>query len=174
MPKAFVLFRCESGKDNSVISELKRISSVKEAHGTFGTYDVIAKLESENESGLRIDLTKKIRKIPNIRSTLTLMTPPKDYFGKKLTADEKDVLKTYMAEAYVLINCTKNNELDVLQNLSKIPEIIEGDMVVGYYGAMCKLAAPTYNDISEIVTKKIRKMQNIKDTITLNVIPENE
>ncbi len=78
MPKAFVLFRCESGKDNSVISELKRISSVKEAHGTFGTYDVIAKLESENESGLRIDLTKKIRKMQNIKDTITLNVIPEN------------------------------------------------------------------------------------------------
>jgi DNA-binding Lrp family transcriptional regulator len=174
MAKAFVLFRCESGRDNSVISDLKRINSVKEAHGTFGTYDVIAKLESDNESELRFDLTKKIRNIPNIRSTLTLMTTPKDYFGKKLTAGEKYVLKTYMAQAYVLIDCTKNAELDVLQSLNKIPEVIEGDLVVGYYGALCKLVAPTFNDISEIITKKIRKMKNIKSTNTLNVIPENE
>ena len=174
MAKAFVLFRCESGKDKSVISDLKRINSVKEAHGIFGTYDVIAKLESENKDELRMDLTRRIRKIPNIRSTLTLMTPTEDCFGKKLTADEKDVLKTYMVEAYVLIYSTKNNELEILQHLSKIPEVIEGNIVLGYDAVMCKLVAPTYNDISEIITNKIRKIENIKSTITLNVIPENE
>ena len=45
-------------------------------------------------------------------------------------------------------------------------------MTIGSYGIISKVAAPTYNDISDIVTKKIRRIENIKDTITLNVIEE--
>jgi len=59
----------------------------------------------------------------------------------------------------------------VLSDLSDIPEVIEGDIVMGSYDIMCKVAAPTYNDISDVVTKKIRKIQDVRTTITLNVIP---
>jgi DNA-binding Lrp family transcriptional regulator len=57
-----------------------------------------------------------------------------------------------------------------LQELEKIPEIVEADNLIGSFEIICKLAAPTYNEISDIISKKIRKLPNIKSTITLNVI----
>ncbi|HUT06005.1 MAG TPA: Lrp/AsnC ligand binding domain-containing protein [Nitrosopumilaceae archaeon] len=73
MAVAFVLINCELGSEELVISELKSIEGVKEVHGTFGAYDVLAKVESEQVEKLRETITWKIRKIPKIRSTLTLM-----------------------------------------------------------------------------------------------------
>ncbi len=73
MAIAFVLINCELGSEESVISELKSIDGVNEVHGTFGAYDVLAKVESDQVEKLRETITWKIRKIPKIRSTLTLM-----------------------------------------------------------------------------------------------------
>ncbi len=73
MAIAFVLINCELGSEESVISELKSIEGVKEVHGTFGAYDVLAKVQSDQVEKLRETITWKIRKIPKIRSTLTLM-----------------------------------------------------------------------------------------------------
>ena len=42
-------------------------------HGTFGAYDILAKVEASLVEKLRETITWKIRKIANIRSTLTLM-----------------------------------------------------------------------------------------------------
>ena len=42
-------------------------------HGTFGAYDILAKIESTTVDVLRETITWKIRKIDQIRSTLTLM-----------------------------------------------------------------------------------------------------
>ena len=174
MAKAYVLISCESGADANVISNLKLINTVKEAHGTFGTYDVVAKLESESNFELNRALLKKIRQIKKIRATLTLQTDGKDHFGKKLDRSEKDVLETYMATAYVLISCWADEKLTILECLSEIPEVIEGDIIIGSYEIICKVAAPTYNDISDVISRKIRKLENIKSTITLNIVPENE
>jgi DNA-binding Lrp family transcriptional regulator len=69
----YVLINCELGSEEAVISELKSIGDVKEVHGTFGAYDILAKVESEQVEKLRETITWKIRKIPKIRSTLTLM-----------------------------------------------------------------------------------------------------
>ena len=74
MAKAYVLLNCDTGSEEFVIQGLKSIIGVKEVHGIFGAYDVIADLETKTVDELRQLVTFKIRKIPNVRSTLTLMT----------------------------------------------------------------------------------------------------
>ena len=73
MAQAYVLVNCELGSEEAVISQLKSIEGVTEVHGTFGAYDILAKVESDRVEALREIITWKIRKIENIRSTLTLM-----------------------------------------------------------------------------------------------------
>ena len=73
MPTAYVLINCDLGSEGDVITELKSIDGVKEVHGTFGAYDILAKVEASQVETLRETITWKIRKIPKIRSTLTLM-----------------------------------------------------------------------------------------------------
>ncbi len=73
MATAYVLINCELGSEEGVISELKSLESVVEVHGTFGAYDILSKVESTQVEALRETITWKIRKIPKIRSTLTLM-----------------------------------------------------------------------------------------------------
>jgi len=70
---AYVLINCELGSEEAVIAELKSLESVVEVHGTFGAYDILSKVESTQVEALRETITWKIRKIPKIRSTLTLM-----------------------------------------------------------------------------------------------------
>jgi len=70
---AYVLINCDLGAEEFVISELKSIEGVVEVHGTFGAYDILAKVEASLVEKLRETITWKIRKIVKIRSTLTLM-----------------------------------------------------------------------------------------------------
>ena len=73
MAEAYILINCEIGSEEQVITALKNIDCVKEVHGTFGAYDILAKIESPQVEDLRETITWKIRKIDKIRSTLTLM-----------------------------------------------------------------------------------------------------
>tara|TARA_B100000446_G_scaffold100232_1_gene93874 strand:- start:121 stop:360 length:240 start_codon:yes stop_codon:yes gene_type:complete len=73
MATAYVLINCELGSEESIIQQLKNIDSIIEVHGTFGAYDILAKIESPTVEALRESITWKIRKIDQIRSTLTLM-----------------------------------------------------------------------------------------------------
>ena len=72
MAEAYVLVKCDLGAEEEIISGLKQIEQVKEVHGTFGAYDIIAKVEAESTDKLREAITWKIRKMAKIRSTLTL------------------------------------------------------------------------------------------------------
>ncbi len=73
MATAYVLINCELGSEEAIISQLKNLEGVIEVHGTFGAYDILAKIESPTVETLRETITWKIRKIEKIRSTLTLM-----------------------------------------------------------------------------------------------------
>jgi len=167
--KAYVLIVNESGKEDSIISNLKNIPSITNAFGTFGSYDILTKLESSTEEDIQKVISNKIRKIPNIRATLTLLVDKKPGISKTNEA-EREVLDTYMAQAFVTIHCLKSDEPKVIENLEEIVEVIEVDMLVGNYEMLCKIAAPTYNDISAIIGKKIRKIPGIKSTITMNIV----
>tara|TARA_B100002003_G_scaffold23185_1_gene19170 strand:+ start:438 stop:680 length:243 start_codon:yes stop_codon:yes gene_type:complete len=72
MAEAYVLVNCDLGAEEEIISGLKQIEQVKEVHGTFGAYDIIAKIQTESTDKLREAVTWKIRKMDKIRSTLTL------------------------------------------------------------------------------------------------------
>ena len=73
MATAYILINCELGSEESIIQELKNLDGVIEVHGTFGAYDILAKIESSTVDVLRETITWKILKIDQIRSTLTLM-----------------------------------------------------------------------------------------------------
>ena len=53
MAKAYVLMNCDLGSEKKVISSLKETSEIKEAHGTLGLYDIIAKIESDSEEKIK-------------------------------------------------------------------------------------------------------------------------
>jgi DNA-binding Lrp family transcriptional regulator len=167
--KAYVLIVNETGTEDSVISNLKNIPSITDAFGTFGTWDILTKLVSSNEENIQHDISNGIRKISNIRSTLTLLVDEKLGFLKTNKIEQK-ILDTYMAKAFVTIHCLKSDEYSVMKNLEEIPEVTEANVLVGHNELICKIMSPTYNDISEIVSKKVRKIHGMKSTNTINVI----
>ena len=169
MTKAYVLIVIESGTEDSVISNLKAISNVNQAFGTFGTFDILAKLQSADDITLENDISKGIRKIPNIRSTLTLIVDKKSGISKTNKIEQK-ILDTHMAQAFIIIHCLRSDEENILKKLNEIPEVVEADVLLGNYKILCKISAPTYNDISDIVSTKIRKISGIKSTVTVNVV----
>ncbi|MBC8482216.1 MAG: Lrp/AsnC ligand binding domain-containing protein [Thaumarchaeota archaeon] len=73
MTEAFVLINCDLGAEDEIIRNLKGLDNVIEVAGTFGAYDIIAKVKAENNEQLRETITWRIRKMSKIRSTLTLM-----------------------------------------------------------------------------------------------------
>lgn len=76
MDAAFILVTCDLGSEKSVICKLKDVKSVNEVHGTFGIFDIVAKVEDFNVQKILDTTIGKIRKIPHVRSTLTLVGIP--------------------------------------------------------------------------------------------------
>jgi len=69
----YVLLSCDLGSEKALIDELATIEGVKEVHGTYGVYDIIVKVEAQEDHKLREIITYKIRKMNHVRSTITLL-----------------------------------------------------------------------------------------------------
>ncbi|MDT8781536.1 MAG: Lrp/AsnC ligand binding domain-containing protein [Candidatus Bathyarchaeota archaeon] len=72
MPSAYVLFNTESGSEEQVLNEIRKIQDIAEASISYGVYDIIVKVKTETDKELKELVTFKLRKIHNVRSTLTL------------------------------------------------------------------------------------------------------
>ena len=68
-----MLINCELGYERAVIEQLRQLDYVKEVVATFGTFDILAKLVSPTTSELNNTLSKEIRKVENVKGTLTLI-----------------------------------------------------------------------------------------------------
>ena len=72
MAIAYVLINVELGKEKDILNQLRSIENVKEVNAVYGVYDIIAKVEADSMEKLKEIVTYKIRRLADIRSTLTM------------------------------------------------------------------------------------------------------
>ena len=70
---AYVLINSEVGYEAEITEELNKISGVQEVHKVYGVYDIIIKMEAENMIDLKDTVLSRVKKIKNIRSSITLI-----------------------------------------------------------------------------------------------------
>jgi uncharacterized protein with GYD domain len=67
----FILLNCDLGAEEYIVDKLKQMSNVTNAHLTFGAYDVIAEVHTENQDEFE-KAVSSIRKLSRVVSTMTL------------------------------------------------------------------------------------------------------
>jgi DNA-binding Lrp family transcriptional regulator len=70
--QAYVVIHCQQAKEDLVLRDLNRIPEVKEADVVYGNYDVIGKIEAQSHKELENIITKKVRKLNFVNTTMTL------------------------------------------------------------------------------------------------------
>ena len=73
MPRAYVLINVESGSEDDVLKELKIVEGIEEAYFSYGVYDIITKIQADTMDKLKEMVTRRIRTLNKVRSTLTLI-----------------------------------------------------------------------------------------------------
>ncbi len=73
MPRAFVLINVESGSEDEVLKELKKMEGVEEAYFSYGVYDLITRIKADTMENLKDMVSRRIRTLNKVRSTLTLI-----------------------------------------------------------------------------------------------------
>ena len=71
--KAYVLVEIRAGSVKEVVRHLRRVSSVVEAHMTFGPYDAVAVIETDDIKKIGSILASEIQPIPGVLDTMTCL-----------------------------------------------------------------------------------------------------
>ena len=79
-----------------------------------------------------------------------------------------------METAYVLVQCKIAHEMEVLKALLEIDLVKEAKGTFGYYYIFTKIQGENSSEIEDVITKKIRNIENVTATTTLSIIPEQD
>ena len=77
-----------------------------------------------------------------------------------------------MITAYIMINAKLGYEKKVLEELERHPEVLEAYILYGVYDILVKVQVSDREELSRLITRKIRGTDSIKNTITFIVIEE--
>ena len=72
---AYVLAKVESGKDQEVLEEVKKIPGVRSVALTYGMYDLHVEVSFETMEALDNFVFDEFRRVAGIRETVTLIVP---------------------------------------------------------------------------------------------------
>lgn len=73
MAMALVLINTETGSEQEVLDELRKIDAVKESYMVYGVYDIVAMVGADTMDKLKDIVTWNVRRLDKVRSTLTMI-----------------------------------------------------------------------------------------------------
>ena len=74
--KAYVLVVVDPGETKKVFAAIKAVPEVAECHEVMGPYDIVVELKVESLAEVAPVLSQRLRTIPGIESTTSLVTFP--------------------------------------------------------------------------------------------------
>jgi len=74
MVQAYVLVKAESGRDHEVFAGIANIPGIRRANATYGMYDLIIEVELPAIEELDEFVFEKVRKVPGVRETTTVIS----------------------------------------------------------------------------------------------------
>jgi DNA-binding Lrp family transcriptional regulator len=79
-----------------------------------------------------------------------------------------------MPMAYVLINTEPKYMERVVETLEKLDSVVEIFPVYGVYDVVAKVKADSMDKLKEIVTWKVRSLDEVRSTITMLILEEKK
>lgn len=76
MEKAYICINAQIGQELAVRDKIAKIEGVTKAECVYGVYDIVAIVEHKNKDALKDIITNKIRRVEDVRSTLTMIVTP--------------------------------------------------------------------------------------------------
>jgi DNA-binding Lrp family transcriptional regulator len=77
-----------------------------------------------------------------------------------------------MPRAFVLLNVESGSEDNVLKQLQNIGAVTEAYVSYGVYDLITKIKTDTLDELKQIVTYKIRSINQVRSTLTLMMMEE--
>jgi DNA-binding Lrp family transcriptional regulator len=73
MSLVIVLINAELGSEDELLSGLRKLNNVSEAHSACSLHGIVPRIEVETTRELKQVITTKVRKLKNLRSSLTMI-----------------------------------------------------------------------------------------------------
>ncbi|MBT4319174.1 Lrp/AsnC ligand binding domain-containing protein [Candidatus Bathyarchaeota archaeon] len=70
-PHAFIMISCDPGTNEGLLNALWEVPEVIEAYAVYGIYDQMVRVKTGTMAEFR-ELNARIRRLPNVRSTITM------------------------------------------------------------------------------------------------------
>lgn len=77
-----------------------------------------------------------------------------------------------MPAAIVLINTEVGFEIEVLKEVKKVEGVDEAWAVYGVYDIVARVKADTMDNLKEIMTLRIRRLDKVHSTLTMIIVEE--
>ena len=71
--RAYIMINVRTGSTSEVLSHLRRLEGVLEAHMTFGPYDIVAEIQATDLQRLGQMMAQGVQPIPGVEKTLTCL-----------------------------------------------------------------------------------------------------
>ena len=75
-----------------------------------------------------------------------------------------------MPVAFVLINAELDSEKYIIEQLNKLECVINVDSVYGVYDLVIKIEANTMEEVKNIISYNVRRINHVRSTLTMIVI----
>ena len=75
-----------------------------------------------------------------------------------------------MPIAFVLINAELDSEKYIIEQLNKLECVTNVDSVYGVYDLVIKLEANTMDEVKNIISYNVRRINHVRSTLTMIVI----
>lgn len=73
MEKAYLFINTVIGQEQAVRVKIAKIKGVTKVELVYGVYDMVVTVEHEDKDGLRDIVTNEVRRVDDVRSTLTMI-----------------------------------------------------------------------------------------------------
>jgi DNA-binding Lrp family transcriptional regulator len=71
--EAYILINVKTGAERPIYETLKKVKGIVEVNELYGEWDLIAKVSVQTVEDLDVIITEKIRSLPDIRNTTTMI-----------------------------------------------------------------------------------------------------
>ncbi|MFX0116604.1 MAG: Lrp/AsnC family transcriptional regulator [Candidatus Hodarchaeota archaeon] len=79
-----------------------------------------------------------------------------------------------MASAFVLINSEIGAENQVIDAVKQIPAVQEAYVVYGVYDIILRVSASSMDELKGMILTNIRGLENVRSTLTMIVVEEEQ
>jgi len=77
MTLAFVLINVQSGTEDEVLKEIRKLPNITEVYMVYGIYDILVRIEADTLEKIKGTVDLGIRKINKVRASITMIVVEK-------------------------------------------------------------------------------------------------